>query len=294
MFLLKPVLTPPVKPGNFSSNDFSINYYPISKIFLDIGQSDNNILNSTSNFKLGVDYVYNSHFVNNTSNEYNKKPWFGLGFGIYFSSLTLNHNVAIINNFLDSSVVINNKDSIFRLLVEGKNVSESLKLKSFNVPIFISLGFFKNRNLNFKLGIDLAYLFGSVQSNGNFTYKGVYNIGSIYQDTIDSRYTGIAEKYGFYPNYPLSNTNKLSDLNLLKNINFSFFAEINYKIKISEHADFVLGLNGTFGLRNLLKNKSPENYIISTNIHNYNSLLLQYKKLYISDISLRTGINFKF
>jgi hypothetical protein len=219
-------------------------------------------------------------------------PWLGLGLGLHFSNSYISRNQELLTAYKDAAIDADQQS--YRLLVEAKNLNEVIDLKSVSLPVFVSFSFLENRNLNVKLGLSFSWLFGNLQSNGAFTYKGVYYLNTIYQDTLDDRYEGIAQKYGFYSGYPLSASKKLKDTGLFKKMNCSILAEVTYDLKISEHIGFIIGVNSSMGLTNILQNSSPDDYMVSTGINDYNSLLSGFPRIFLHTISMKAGLNFSF
>jgi hypothetical protein len=280
------------KPLTFYAHHFSITVSPFAKVFANVRLSDKVAAGIGRNYSLGIDYEYIGVGKTKYALRKGKKPWLGFGLGLHFSNSIINQKEELLNAYQDDAVDADNQQ--YRLLVAAKNINESISLRSIDLPVYASFNFLKNRNLSLKLGLNFSYLFGNLHSNGAFTYKGVYYLNTIFQDTIDDRYLGIAEKYGFYNDYPLTNDKKLKDTDLLKKMNCSLLAEVNYKVKISEHADFIIGLNSTFGLKNILQNSTADNYVVSTGINDYHSLLSGYQRIFLHSISLKTGLNFSF
>jgi hypothetical protein len=279
------------KPVTYYAHHISITASPFAQVFANVRLSDKGAALGR-NYSLGVDYEYRGGALNPSAAKKKKLPWLGLGLGLHFSNSYITRNQQLINAYQDEAVDSDNQP--YRLLVEAKNLNETINLKSIALPVFVSLSFLKNRNLNVKLGLNFSWLFGNVQSNGAFTYKGVYYLNTIYQDTLDDRYQGIAEKYGFYNDYPLTSSKKLKDTELFKQINCSLLAEINYNIRISEHVNFIIGLNSTMGLTDILQNNATDNYMVSTGINDYHSLLSGYDRIFLHTISLKAGLNFCF
>ena len=280
------------KPVAYHAHYLALSFSPYNKLLPNINLSDRTTEGAGWNYSLGMDYEYRGEALNRAALNHKKKPWLGLGVGLHYSNAILNNQVSLRKDVKDSLLDVDEQE--FRLLVEARDVNERVNVRSISVPVFISFSFLKNRNLNLKVGAEFAWLFGNLHSNGAFTYKGVYYLNTIYQDTLDDRYSGIAEKYGYYSNYPLTYSGKLSQAGVLKNLNVSLLAEVTYKIKIAEHIDFLFGATARYGLSELLRHKSPADYVISTHINDYNSLLLKNYSIKLNVISVKAGLTFSF
>lgn len=290
-------------------NDVKIKLDTIS-VHIDkyFGKKNSNYLSFSPSYNTGKTAITNK---NSNSQQYDTKVFSrqGFGFGISYqgylshkkdSKISNGFGIGInyLRNDLNLSAdkvyfsysTVDKDGETYQRRIYGSNIKEAVSLNFMEMPINyifdyrLSKSKEKGFSLFFNLGVKFSYLFsGTYQAtNGTLSYRGKYN-------GIKSEFKNMSD-YSFYENTQINKEKQNLDI---KRLSCYGFIGGGLKYSISSKIDISISAYTSVADNNFVKDKS-ENYIISENNNEYNSLLFSLDKFKINPTNFSLGFTYKF
>ena len=200
----------------------------------------------------------------------------GIGFNSYNAQLTLDTYQNEFNTY-------DSENEAYERLVSGSNITEDQKVDFLNIPVSINIRLPFNNAIGFFLqtGVNLAIPFGkSYKSSGTFTYKGYYPSYNVLLENLP--------QYGFPSNVIIDSKGELE----LKSLNFIAIASAGLDFFVMKKIQAVVAVYYDKSLSNISQYPPPDNFQLSSDIDQINSLMEGSSKVTAQSIGL--SLSFRY
>jgi hypothetical protein len=200
----------------------------------------------------------------------------GIGFTSYKTQLSL-------GTYQNKFTTTDTENETYERRIIGTDISETQNVSTisipvcfnFNIPVTGKIAIFVQPGLNLSLPLGKNY-----KSSGIFTYKGYYTIDNVLLENLPD--------FGFPSNLNSSAEGKLE----IKSLVFSIISLVGIEYKIQEKIRVSLGASYNKTLSNISQYSSPDNFQLSSDANQINSLMGGSTKASASSIGLRIGVRY--
>ena len=200
----------------------------------------------------------------------------GIGLNSYITQLTL-------DSYQNKFTTTDSENESYERQITGSDIKEEQKIDFLSIPFIINLRIPFGKTIGFFLqpGVNLAVpLSTNYESSGTFTYKGYYPADNILFENLSD--------FGFPSNVSSKSVGKLE----IKSLSFNAIASAGFDFFIQKKIQIIVGAFYNKSLSNISNYSSPDNFQLSSNVKQINSLMGGSSSVSAQSVGLRLSFRY--
>jgi hypothetical protein len=244
------------------------------------GPSISREINSTILSISGLTSVDKNTFSGSLEMGYFFSKSFGLSTGIEYFSY---NSELSLKSYKNKFTATDSENEIYERRVSGANIKEIRNIIFLKIPLCLNLQFFfgKRFGMYIQAGANMALTsVNEYTGSGTFSYVGYYPAFNVIFQNLP--------EYGFPGNVPISKKGQLT----LKATNFEVLTGAGFQCFVSKKIQVILGATYTRSLSTISGYTVPDEFQLSTNTDDLNSLMGAASNVTAQLMGLKLGIRY--